>query len=244
LGEENFQHFSEKVVWLPHCCQPNDSRRKVLAEIPSRAACGLPQTGFVFCCFNNPFKILPEVFDVWMRLLREVPDSVLWLLQSDQTGQENLLREAGSRGVDESRLKCFQMISILPGLPAQICSSTRCLITPIRWRATRSGRGVQVITCTGRTFTGRVATSLLHNVGFPELAVSSLREYERLALRLARGPNSAAALKQELLARRSTAPLFDTPRLAREIESAYREMLRRADQGLAPEFFDVRALAN
>ena len=247
LPEENFQHFSEKVVWLPHCYQPNDNRRKVLDEIPSRTACGLPQTGFVFCCFNNPFKTLPEIFDVWMRLLRDVPESVLWLLQGDQAGQENLRREARSRGVDEARLIFAQMLPNDQHLARLACADLFLDTTPYNAHTTASDalwQGVPVITCTGRTFAGRVATSLLQNIGLPELAVSSLPEYERLALRLAREPASARAIKQELLARRSTAPLFDTKRLAREIESAYREMVRRADQGLAPEFIDVRTLAD
>lgn len=245
LPKENFEHFSEMPVWLPHCYQPNDNKRKVALETPSRTGCGLPEEGFIFCCFNNTFKILPEIFDVWMRLLRQVPGSVLWLLEADQACRKNLVREAAARGIEETRL------IFAPRLPndqhlARLAKADLFLDTiPYNAHTTASDalwQGVPVVTCTGRTFASRVATSLLHNVGLPELAVPSLADYEALALRLAEEPGLVETLKKQLLARRSTAPLFDTGRLARDIEKAYREMVRRADHGLAPDFFDVRTL--
>lgn len=245
LPEDNFAHFTEKVVWLPHCYQPNDSRRKIAPQMPSRADWGLPEAGFIFCCFNNTFKILPEIFGIWMRLLLQVPGSVLWLLETDQASRENLSREAGARGIDPGRL------IFAPRMPnehhlARLAHADLFLDTlPYNAHTTASDalwQGVPVVSCGGRTFASRVATSLLHSVGMPELAVGSLAEYEALALRLAQEPGSAKALKQRLLDGRSSAPLFDTERLAREVETAYREMLRRHDQGLTPDFIDLRTL--
>ncbi len=246
LPKENFEHFSEKVVWLPHCYQPNDRRREIAAQIPSRAACGLPDDAFVFCCFNNTFKILPELFDVWMRLLRSVPGSVLWLIQDDAEGRDNLRREAGSRGVDGARL------IFAPRRPnaehlARIGQGDLFLDTvPYNAHTTASDalwQGVPVVTATGRTFAARVATSLLHSVGLPQLATATLEDYEALALRLAREPALLRQMRRQLLDGRASAPLYDTGRLTREIEAAYREMLRRTASGLAAEFIDLRGLA-
>lgn len=245
LPKEGFVHFSEKVVWLPGCYQPNDGRRKVATETPSRADCVLPEAGFVFCCFNNTFKILPEIFDVWMRLLAQVPDSVLWLVDVDKTCRANLMAEAKARGIAGTRL------IFAPRLPndqhlARLAHADLFLDTiPYNAHTTASDalwQGVPVVTCAGRTFASRVATSLLHNVGLPELSVANLDEYEALALRLAQEPATARAIKQRLLAGRANAALFDTGRLTRGVERAYREMLRRADEGLAPAPFDVRHL--
>jgi protein O-GlcNAc transferase len=245
LPKENFEYFSEQVVWLPNCYQPNDRQRKIAAISTSRSDCQLPENGIVFCCFNNTFKILPEIFDIWMRLLRQVPGSVLWLIQGDETGRQNLRREANARGIDESRLV------FAPRLPndqhlARIANADLFLDTfPYNAHTTASDalwQGVPVLTCTGRTFPSRVATSLLHNVGLSEFAVESFFDYERLALRLAQDPASLQAVRKQLLDRRSTAPLFDVQKLARDIETAYREMVRRSDRGVAPQFFDVAAL--
>jgi protein O-GlcNAc transferase len=243
LPTENFQHFAEKVVWLPHCYQPNDNRRKVAPAGPSRAECQLPESGFVFCCFNNPFKVLPEIFDVWMGLLQQVPGSVLWMMQNDEAGQENLRREAAARGIDASRLVFATRLPNDQHL-ARIAHADLFLDTlPYNAHTTSSDalwQGVPVVTCTGRTFPARVATSLLHNVGLPQLAVPSLAEYEALALDLAANPAKVRAMRSHLLKRDQ--PLFDTQRLAGEIESAYREMHRRALRDLPAGFIDVRML--
>ncbi len=246
LPEENFKYFSEKIVWLRHCYQPNDGRRKIAPEAPRRADCGLPEAGFVFCCFNNTFKILPEIFDIWMRLLRQIPGSVLWLLETNGVCRENLAREAGARGVNETR------VIFAPRIPndrhlARLANADLFLDTmPYNAHTTASDalwQGVPVVTCTGRTFPSRVATSLLHGVGLAELAAENLADYEAIALRLAQEPAKTAEIKKRLLDGRATAPLFDTRRLMHEIEAAYREMIRRADHGVAPDFIDVRALA-
>ena len=244
--EESFPYFSEKIVWLPHCYQPNDRRRKVAAEMPSRADCKLPEAGFIFSCFNNTFKILPEIFDVWMRLLGHVPGSVLWVLETDRACRENLLAEAKARGVAEARLifaprlpndRHLARLSVADLFLDTIPCNAHTLASDALWQ------GLPVVTCTGRTFASRVATSLLHNVGVPELATADLAEYEALALRLARDAGATQAIRQRLRDGRATAALFNTGQLARDIEKAYREMLRRAEQGLPPEAFDVRHLS-
>ena len=247
LPEENFQHFSEKPVWLPHCYQPNDRHRQAADEAPSRGECHLPETGFVFCCFNNSFKILPEIFDVWMRLLHAVPGSVLWLLETSERGMDNLIREAGARGIDPKRLVFAPRLSNPLHLARHAHADLVLDTLPYNAHTTASDAlwcGVPVLTCTGRTFASRVATSLLHNVGLAELATANLADYEALALRLAADPSKLAAMKQHLRAQRQAAPLFDSSRLAGDIEKAYREMIRRADAGLAPAFLDVAALGD
>jgi predicted O-linked N-acetylglucosamine transferase (SPINDLY family) len=246
VPKENFEHFSENIVWLPNCYQSNDRARKISLETPSRKACDLPETGFVFCCFNSTFKILPEIFDVWMRLIQATPSSVLWLLETSQTACENLRREASIRGVNPARL------IFAPRVPndqhlARLTNADLVLDTiPYNAHTTASDAlwmGVPVVTCTGWTFASRVATSLLHNVGLPELAVTNLADYESLALRLAVELSLIKALKEKLLAQRLSAPLFDTPQLTRDIETAYREMMLRFDGNLSPDFIDVRALS-
>jgi predicted O-linked N-acetylglucosamine transferase (SPINDLY family) len=180
-----------------------------------------------------------------MRILRATPNSVLWLLEKSNACTDNLIREARTRGVDETRL------IFAPRVPndqhlARLAHADLFLDTlPYNAHTTASDalwQGVPVVTCTGRTFASRVATSLLHNVGLPELATTNLADYEALALRLAADPAAVKAIKQRLLAQRHTAPLFDTPQLARDIEAAYREMIRRFDENIAPGFIDVRTL--
>ena len=185
----------------------------------------------------------PEIFDIWMRLLQQVSGSVLWMMQNDEAGQENLRREAAARGIDASRLVFATRLPNDQHL-ARIAHADLFLDTlPYNAHTTSSDalwQGVPVVTCTGRTFPARVATSLLHNVGLPQLAVQSLAEYEALALDLAANPAKVRAMRSHLLKRDQ--PLFDTQRLAGEIESAYREMHRRALRGLPAGFIDVRML--
>jgi predicted O-linked N-acetylglucosamine transferase (SPINDLY family) len=225
LGEDVY--FSETVVRLADCYQPNDRRREI-AETPSREACGLPARGVVFCCFNNIYKIAPEMFAVWMRLLEQVPDSVLWLLDGNTAARQNLRREAGGAA---DRL-IFAPRQPMPDHLARHRLADLFLDTlPYNAHTTASDAlwaGLPVLTCRGKTFAGRVAASLLTAVGLPELIASSLADYEALALGLAREPARLAAVRDKLAANRHTAPLFDSVRFARAIETAYRQMVTPA----------------
>jgi predicted O-linked N-acetylglucosamine transferase (SPINDLY family) len=222
------QHYTEKVVCLPDSFLVNDAKRQISGSIPSRADCGLPEQAFVFCAFNANYKITPEIFDVWMRILRAVDGSVLWLLQPNEIAKRNLLREALSRGVAPDRLVFAPRISPEDHLSRQPLADLFLDTLPFNAHTTASDAlwsGLPVLTCLGATFAGRVAGSLLHAVGLPELVANSLAEYEAVALKLAREPALLASLKMRLVRHRATHPLFDTGRFARHIESAYKTMI-------------------
>ena len=242
LPEQHQGFYSEKIVYLPGSYQANDSRRKIAERTPTRIEVGLPELGFVFCCFNNSYKILPKMFDVWMRLLTEVPGSVLWILEDNVAAAENLRREARTRGVDPGRLvfaprvgaaeyraRCRLADLFLDTLPYNGHGTTSDML----WA------GLPVLTCAGSTFAGRVAGSLLHAVGLPELVTASLEEYQALALKLARGDRLLGELRARLQRNRASAPLFDTDRFRRHIESAYRTMWEIRQRGDKPRAFAV-----
>ncbi|MCE9633286.1 MAG: tetratricopeptide repeat protein [Methylophilales bacterium] len=218
--------YTEQLVLLPNSYQPND-RKRPLTNKPGRAECGLPETGFVFCGFNQTFKILPEIFTVWMRLLREVPDSVLWLLQANRWAENNLKREAEAQGVAASRLIFAPRLSLEQHLARQQQADLLLDTLPYNAHTTTSDAlwaSVPVVTCMGETFAGRVAASLLNAVGLPELITHNLQDYAALALKLARQPDELARLKKVLMENRNTSPLFDAVRFTRDLEEVYEKM--------------------
>ena len=235
---EHADFYSEKIVQLPHSYQVNDRKRAIAAHTPSRQQQGLPDEGFVFACFNNNYKITPEVFDIWMRLLAQVDGSVLWLLADNDAAVSNLRGEAVARGIASGRL-VFATRAPLPEHLARHRLADLFLDTlPCNAHTTASDAlwaGLPVLTCLGPTFAGRVAASLLTAVGLPELVAPDLAAYEALALQLATDPARLAALRQKLLAQRDSAPLFDTPRFTAHLEKAYLQMVERYHQGLAPQ---------
>jgi predicted O-linked N-acetylglucosamine transferase (SPINDLY family) len=203
----------------------------------------LPERGFVFACFNNTQKIGPEMFDVWMRLLHAVEGSVLWLRAADEGAILNLRRDARARGVAPERLVFAPRLPQAEDHLARHRAADLFLDTlPYNAHATASDAlwaGLPVLTCSGNTFPGRVAASLLHAIGMPELVTSSLAEYEELALTLARDPERLAAIKAKLMRNRDAEPLFDTARFTRYLESAYTTMWERQQADLPPETFSV-----
>jgi predicted O-linked N-acetylglucosamine transferase (SPINDLY family) len=234
--------FTECVVRLPHSYQVNDRRRAIAARAPSRSDLGLPEHGFVFACFNNNYKITPEVFAVWMRLLQAVPDSVLWLYQASDTAAHHLRAHAQAHGVQAQRL------IFAPRLPgpehlARLARADLFLDTlPVNAHTTASDAlwaGLPVLTCAGGAFAARVAASLLSAVGLPELITTSLADYEALARKLALEPQTLQALRTRLAGDRSRLPLFDTPRYCSHLERAYQAMHERVREGLPPQGFDV-----
>jgi predicted O-linked N-acetylglucosamine transferase (SPINDLY family) len=204
----------------------------------------LPESGFVFCCFNNNHKLLPETFDVWMRLLERCPESVLWLLQGNAAAGANLRAEAAKRGIAAERLVFAPMIAVEDHL-ARLKHADLFLDTlPHNAHTTASDAlwaGVPVLTCLGSTFAGRVAASLLNAVGLRELVAGSVEEYEALALKIAQEPALLSRFKAELAQNRLTSPLFDTARYARNLEAAYIAMHDRHRRGLPPAGFAVTA---
>jgi protein O-GlcNAc transferase len=204
----------------------------------------LPDQGMVFCCFNNSFKILPEMFDIWMRILRTVEGSVLWLLELNPVATDNLCREAAARGVAPERLLFAPRMPVANHLARHRLADLFLDTLPYNAHTTASDAlwaGLPVLTCVGSTFAGRVAASLLTAVGMPELIASSLEEYEARALELARNPGMLTDLKVKLAHNRKTYPLFDTARFTRHIETAYRQMVERSRRGLPRESFAVLA---
>jgi protein O-GlcNAc transferase len=235
-GEE--RHYSEQLVLMPASYQSNDRKRPV-AQTPPRQELGLPEEAFVFCCFSQAYKVLPEVFGIWMRLLADMPGSVLWLLHTSPLAADNLRREANARGVAPGRL-IFAPLQPLDRHLGRLKAADLFLDTfPYNAHTTASDAlwvGVPLVTRAGETFASRVAGSLLSAVGLPELITHSAAEYHALALRLARDPRELNAVREKLLRNRGGAPLFDTPAFARNLEAAYLQMWedRRSNAGPRP----------
>jgi protein O-GlcNAc transferase len=234
--------FSEKLVHLPDCYQCNDDKREIAVRTPSRLECGLPKKGFVFCCFNNSWKLTPIFFDIWMRLLREVPESVLWLYEANPMVKANLAREAEARGVAPERLSFARKLDLPEHLARHRLADLFLDTLPYNAHTTASDAlwaGLPVLTCAGDTFTGRVAGSLLRAVGLDELVTTSLEEYEVLGLRLAQNPQPLAQLRARLAENRRTHPLFDTERYTRHLEAAYWRMSEFRRAGRPPTAFSI-----
>ena len=238
------QYYREKIVRLPHSYQVNDRKRAASVMAPSRAEQGLPEDGFVFCCFNNNYKITPSAFDGWMRILGRVDGSVLWLLEDNATAARNLRREAIARGVDGGRL------IFAPRRPsgehlARLRLADLFLDTyPYNAHTTASEAlwmGLPVVTLAGEAFASRVAASLLHATDMAELVTTNPQAYEALACDLARSPERLAALKKKLVDNRLTTPLFDSKRFTRDFEAACTAMFDRHQRGLAPDDIHVAA---
>ena len=220
-----------------HSYQANDRKRHVAEQSFTRIGCGLPENGFVFCSFNNTYKITPDVFDVWMRLLQGVEGSVLWLLDSGATTSKNLRREAEQRGVSAERLIFAPRMRLDDHLARHRLADLFLDTLPCNAHTTASDAlwaGLPMVTCLGPTFAGRVAASLLKAVGLDELVTATVADYEALALKLARDLGLLGALKAKLAANCLTAPLFDTPRYTRHLEAAYVTMWERYQRGQAP----------
>ncbi|HEY1735372.1 MAG TPA: tetratricopeptide repeat protein, partial [Methylovirgula sp.] len=238
--------YDEKIVHLPDCYQPNDTKRRVSDSTPSRASAGLPEKGFVFCCFNNSYKLSPRFFSIWMRLLKAVPGSVLWLFDANNQVQANLQREAEKRGVDPKRLVFAPRVSPADHLARQRLADLFLDCLPYNAHTTTSDAlwvGLPVVTRIGEAFAGRVAASILHAIELPELITTSDEDYEALALRLATDPQLLADTRRKLRANKATAPLFDAERFARHLEAAYKEMWSNWAAGDAPRGFAVTPIA-
>jgi protein O-GlcNAc transferase len=234
--------YSEQIVWLPNSYFITDGGQPIAEPPPTRTQCGLPEAGFVFCCFNSNYKILPETFDIWMRLLAVVEGSVLWLIETNPTATANLRREAEKRGVAPQRL-IFAGKADLPDHLARHRLADLCIDTlPYNAHTTASDAlwaGLPVLTCLGTTLAGRVAASLLEAVGLPELIASSLDGYESLALKLARDRDFLTSIKDKLSRNRTVCPLFDTARSTRAMEAAYLTMWQAHQSGQPPQSFAV-----
>jgi len=238
------QHYSERVVYLPNSYQPNDTRRPIADRQFSREALGLPTNGFVFCCFNNSYKIAPATFDTWMRILGRVGGSVLWLLQDNEWATANLKQEAAARRVSADRLVFAPRMPLPEHLARHRAADLFLDTLPCNAHTTASDAlwaDLPVVTCPGETFAGRVAASLLHAIGLDDLVTESAERYEELAVNLATDARALVQIRQRLADNRLQSPLFDTRLFATHLERAYVAMHDRYRRDLPPEHIRVQA---
>jgi len=242
IPEESQQNYSEKIIYMPNSYQVNVSQRSVSEISISRTDLGLPEEGFVFCSFNNAYKITPSTFDVWMRILKIVDDSVLWLLVSNEETAKNLTKEAEKSGINKNRLVLAKYVPVEEHLNRIKHADLFVDNLPYNAHTTSSDAlrmGLPVLTCVGKSFASRVAASLLNAVGLPELITTTQKEYEALAIELATNPKKLKIIKDKLAKNLPSAPLYDTPLFTRHLESAYKVMYDRYNEGLEPDHIYV-----
>lgn len=240
--------FSEKPIYLPDMFMPDDSTRPVADGMPSRETAGLPERGFVFCCFNASFKISRDMVDVWSGILNAVAGSVLWLAGASGTFERNLVAAFAARSVSTDRIR------FAPRLPSPADHLARLRLAdlfldtlPYNAHSTAIDAlrvGLPVLTCLGTTFAGRVASSLLGAVGLPELSTPNMIAYADTAIAFARNPDRLQAVRRRFAASRATAPMFDTRRYARHLEDGYMQAVARRQAGLPPSPIFVRRLGS
>ncbi|MBV8307059.1 MAG: hypothetical protein JO274_06240, partial [Gammaproteobacteria bacterium] len=242
IPQESRAHYSEKVVYLPHSYQVNDRQRQIADKVFTRAELDLPPTGFVFCCFNQNYKITPQTFDGWMRILRQVAGSVLWLLEDNKTAADNLRRQAQARGVNAERLIFAPRMPLPEHLARHRAADLFIDTLPCNAHTTASDAlwaGLPVLTRMGEAFAARVAASLLNGIGLAELVTTTQEQYEATAIALAGDPGRLAEFKDRLHRNRLTMPLFDSEQFTRDLENAYSQMYERYQTGLSPEHIYV-----
>ena len=245
IPEANTIFFAEKIVYLPHSYQVNDSKRKISDKIFTKKVLGLPEQGFVYCCFNNNYKILPQVYDSWMRILNAVEGSVLWLFEDNATAANNLRKEAQLRGIDGHRLVFAPRMQLDEHLARHRLADLFLDTLPYNAHTSASDAlwaGLPVLTMKGNAFAGRVAASLLYAAGLPELVTHSRAEYEALAIDLALNNQKITGYREKLQRNRLTLPLFDTALYTKHLEEAYEAMYQRAQAGLPPDHIEIQSM--
>jgi predicted O-linked N-acetylglucosamine transferase (SPINDLY family) len=237
---------AERLVLLPDCYYCSDDKQEIPATPPTRASCGLPEDGFVFCCFNDGKKLTPPVFDQWMRILREVEGSVLWLMASGSDAERNLRSEAERRGVAGGRLVFAGYVGHHDHLARNAVPDLHLDTFPYGAHTTASDAlwaGAPILTRAGSSFASRVCGSLLTTIGAPELVTTSAEDYQALAIQLARDKPALAELRRRIKHGRASSPLFDTARFCRNLERAYEAMVERSRAGQPAAEIDARSLA-
>jgi len=243
IPTESQRYYSEKVVYLPNSYQVNDRQRSMTDKVFTKDELGLPKDSFVFCCFNNNYKITPNTFDGWVRILKAVKGSVLWLLEDSPIAALNLRKEAQFRGLDPNRLVFAKRIDPSEHLARHYVADLFVDTLPYNAHTTASDAlwvGLPVLTCTGESFASRVAASLLNAIELPELITTTQEQYEATAIELATNPEKLKAIKYKLERNRLTTALFDTPRFTKHIEAAYKQMYERYQADLPPNNIYVK----
>jgi predicted O-linked N-acetylglucosamine transferase (SPINDLY family) len=236
--------YREALIELPDSYQVNDARRAIAARTFERAELGLPAEACVFCCFNNNYKIMPDLFARWLRILERVGSGVLWLLEDNATAAANLRRAAAQGGIDPGRLIFAPRMPAPLHLARHACADLFLDTLPCNAHTTASDAlwaGLPLLTCAGESFAARVAASLLRAVGLPDLIAATLDDYEEIAVRLGSDRSARLAVKARLAANRTTRPLFDTKRTVRHLEAAYRRVYGRWEAGLPPDDIVITA---
>ena len=243
IPKDSQQHYSEKIVYLPNSFMVNDTKNKLSNRVFTRSEARLPTNGFVFCCFNNHYKITPNIFIGWMRILSKVDGSVLWLSEGNSTAVNNLKKEAKKNGVDENRIIFASRLTLREDHLNRIQLADLFLDTmPYNAHATTSDAlqvGLPVLTCIGNSFSSRVAASLINSVNLPELITNTQEQYESLAIQLAKNPEKLKTIKEKLNNNLIKSPLYNTPLYVKHLESAYRTMYNRFHQELEPDHIHV-----
>jgi predicted O-linked N-acetylglucosamine transferase (SPINDLY family) len=242
LPEDHKRFYTEKVAYLPYCYQANDRQKQISSCRFTRVEFGLPEEAFVFCCFNNNYKILPDVFDSWARILDRIKDSVLWLMEDNSTAASNLKKEAAAREIDPQRIIFAKRLPLADHLARHKLADLFLDTLPYNAHTTASDAlwaGLPVLTQIGETFAGRVAASLLNAIALPELITSTRQAYEDLAIELATNRKKLADIKNKLASNCLTTPLFDTAMFTRLIEAAFSAMYERYRAGLDPDHISI-----
>jgi protein O-GlcNAc transferase len=245
LIPSNYQEFfAEKVIYLPNCFQVNDRKRKISENPSSRSQHNLPDHGFVFCCFNNTWKLLPEIFDLWIEILTKVDDSVLWFRADNSVASKNLRTEAEKRGVDPARLVFAEFTEHDLHLARYTLADVFLDTYPYNGHTTTSDAlwaGLPVLTIEGSSYASRVASSLLRCLDLDELITNTFEEYVQLAVELSRNRPRLGRIKEKLDSNRVSAPLFDTPLFTKHIESAYKAVYQVQQSGRVRDHIYVRS---
>jgi len=237
IPEPSQKFYTEKVVYLPNCYQVNDSKRPLPNKKFLRSELGLPESGFIFCSFNNNYKILPETLDSWARILEAVELSILWLLTDSSVTTDNIKKEFSKRGIDPKRLVFADKVGSYDHLARHYLADLFLDTWPCNAHTTASDAlwmGLPLVTLIGHSFAGRVAASLLNTIGLPELITNTQEQYEELAIQLAQNPQILQDIKRKLDENRMTSPLFDTHRFTKNLENAYIKMYERYRADLDP----------
>jgi predicted O-linked N-acetylglucosamine transferase (SPINDLY family) len=246
IPDDYYKYFSEKIIFLTNSFQPNPRQRPIEAKDASRQSYKLPETGFIFCCFNNTWKITPDVFESWIRILKKVKDSVLWLSDTHPIAKRNILAAFTANNIQLSRIVFAERLpSLADHLQRYLIANLFLDTFPYCAHTTASDAlwaGLPVLTRLGESFVSRGAASQLSSIGLPELVTNSHHAYESLAIELATNPEKLQALRAKLASHRAITPLFNTPLLTQHIEAAYRAIYDRYHAGLLPDHIYVDSL--
>jgi predicted O-linked N-acetylglucosamine transferase (SPINDLY family) len=234
IPEEQRNSFSEKIVYLPDCYQPNDSTKVIKHKFQHRSELDLPENSFVFCCFNNNYKIQPNIFKIWMHILSIVDHSVLWLLMDDDALKTNLSNEAKNLGIDPDRLIYANRLPVSEHLGRHAFADLFLDTFPYNAHTTASEAlwsGLPLLTLQGKSFASRVASSLLKAMDLPELICQSQDEYKSKAIFLAKNPAEISELKRKISQNKYSSPLFNTKLMTQNLEAAYTKMYQAYLEG-------------